>query len=192
MSLDFFKIKNELEPEKGRVLISEPLSQDDYFGHSIVLLTEHTGVEGSVGFVLNKESDYILSNLIEDIDADNKVYIGGPVEPNSLHYIHSFEQISNSIKISDNIYWGGDFEQIKEWIATGIIKENQIQFFMGYSGWSPNQLKQELNRKLWIVAETIEEEVFFNQKESFWRNKVKAMGEKYNIWLNVPENPSLN
>ncbi len=191
MSLDFFKIDNEIEPEKGLALISEPLSDDDYFGHSVVLLTEHSS-KGSVGFVLNKETEYLLSDLIKDINSDFKVYKGGPVEPNTLHYIHSFSTINNAVEISNGLYWGGDFEQIKEWLNLGLINENQIQFFRGYSGWSENQLKTELNNKYWVVVEIEKEEVFLNRNSSFWRDKLKSMGEKYKIWLNVPENPSLN
>ena len=192
MSLKFFEIENELAPEKGKLLLSEPLSNDDYFGRSVVLLTEHSDAEGTVGFILNKESNYVLSDLISDIDSNFKIYTGGPVQPNSLHYIHAFKSIKNTVRINDKVYWGGDFEQIKEWITTGIIKENQIQFFMGYSGWASQQLNQELDRKLWVVAEIQDEEISFNQQESFWRKKLKTMDDKYKIWLNVPENPSLN
>ena len=191
MSLDFFKIDNEIEPQKGLALISEPLSDDDYFARSVVLLTEHNS-EGSVGFVLNKETKYVLSDLVKDLDSDFTVYKGGPVEPNTLHYIHSLPTISNALEIKDGLFWGGDFEQIKDWLNLGLINENQIQFFMGYSGWVTNQLITEIDNKYWVVAEVENEEVFFNRNHSFWQDKLKTMGEKYKIWLNVPENPSLN
>ena len=191
MTLDFFKIENELEAKKGLALISEPLSDDNYFGRSVVLLTEHSK-EGSVGFVLNKESEYFLYNLIPDLDAEFKVYQGGPVEVNSLHYIHSLKEVKNTVKIHDNLFWGGDFEQIKAMLKQGLIKESQIQFFLGYSGWAPNQLEHELNNSYWIVAKVEQEEIFFNKTHDFWKNKLKRMGQKYNIWLNVPENPNLN
>ena len=96
MTLDFFKIENELEAKAGLALISEPLSDDNYFGRSVVLITEH-GKEGSVGFVLNKESEYYLSDLVSDLDSEFKVFQGGPVELKSLHYIHSLKEIKNSV-----------------------------------------------------------------------------------------------
>ena len=191
MTLDLLKIENKLEPQKGYALISDPLSDDDYFGHSVVLLTEH-GTEGSVGFVLNKETVYILPELIKEIELPFKIYKGGPVEPNSLHYIHTYGQIKNTIKINEGLYWGGDFEQIKDWINSGIIDSKQIQFFLGYSGWASHQLKHELDNNLWIVAEIEKDEIFFSETERFWREKVKRIGGELKKWLNVPENPSLN
>lgn len=191
MSLDFFKIENEIEPQKGLALISEPLSDDNYFGRSVVLLTEH-GEEGSVGFVLNKETKYYLTDLIKDVDSEFKVFQGGPVQPNTLHYIHTLSQIKHSILIEEGLYWGGDFEQIKDLLKLGLIQENQIQFFLGYSGWASNQLDNEIKNNSWIVTRILKEEIFLNQTENFWKGRVKSMGEKYKIWLNVPTNPTLN
>ena len=73
MPLDLFKIRNKLEPQKGLALISEPLSKDDYFGRSVILLTEHSLESGTVGFVLNKRTEYLLSDLIPEIKAENRI-----------------------------------------------------------------------------------------------------------------------
>jgi len=191
VSEDLFKIDNEIEPKTGFALISEPFTDDDYFGRSVVFLTEHSK-NGTLGFVLNKETEYILSDLVEDLDSTFKVYKGGPVETNSLHYIHSLGQIKDAVKINDELYWGGDFEQIKSLIKLNLIQEKQIQFFLGYSGWAQNQLEQELMQHFWIVAQVESKEIFLNQTDGFWRDKLKQMGEKFRIWLNVPENPNLN
>ena len=191
MSLDFFKIENELEPKAGLALISEPLSDDNYFGRSVVLITEHSK-EGSVGFVLNKESEYVVSDLISELDCEFKVYNGGPVELKSLHYIHTIDTINNTVKIKEGLFWGGDFEQIKALLDLSLIKENQIQFFLGYSGWTAGQLNHELKNNYWVVTELGTNEIFFNKNEKFWSDKIKRMGEKYRMWLNVPENPNFN
>jgi len=191
VSLDFFKIENELEPKAGLALISEPLSDDNYFGRSVVLITEHSK-EGSVGFVLNKESEYVVSDLISELDCEFKVYNGGPVELKSLHYIHTIDTINNTVKIKEGLFWGGDFEQIKALLDLSLIKENQIQFFLGYSGWTAGQLNHELKNNYWVVTELGTNEIFFNKNEKFWSEKIKRMGEKYRMWLNVPENPNFN
>ncbi len=191
MTLDLFRIKNKLEPQRGLALISDPLSDDDYFGRSVVLLCEH-GDEGSVGFVLNKETNYVLPDLIKEFDKDFKVYKGGPVEPNTLHYIHTFSEVEQAIEIRNGLYWGGNFEQIKDWVIVGIITPKQIQFFLGYSGWASHQLKHELNNNLWVVAEIEKDEIFVSESSRFWREKVKRIGGELKKWLNVPENPKLN
>ncbi len=191
MTLDLFKIENNLELTKGVVLISEPLADDDYFGRSVILLVEY-GEKGSVGFILNKSSDYILSDLILDLDSKFKVFKGGPVQPNTLHYIHSVRHINNSLMIEDGLFWGGDFEQIKEEIIDGLINESQIQFFLGYSGWEKDQLEEEIKRNYWIITKVKKEELFSNQSDNFWKDNIKKLGSKYKTWLNVPKDPSLN
>jgi putative transcriptional regulator len=189
--LDLFKIENNLEARKGLVLISEPLSFDDYFGRSVLLLTEHNK-NGSVGFVLNKPTNYILSDLFPDVESNFKIFQGGPVEPNSLHYIHSIEQINQKMEVGKGLFWGGDFEQIKQLLKLGLIKENQIQFFVGYSGWEKQQLQEEIEKHYWIITHIDKEELFTNQTSHLWQEKVKKLGTKYKTWLNVPENPNLN
>lgn len=191
MSLDLFVIENEIAPQKGLALVAEPLTDDDYFGRSIVLLTEH-GPEGSVGFVLNKETNYNLSDIVEDLDADFMIYKGGPVEPNTLHYIHTLGHLEHAIPIEDGLFWGGDFDQLKDQIKLGMINDNQIQFFMGYSGWSPDQLDHELKNNFWIVSDIDKDDILLKQNDQFWNETVKALGEKFRIWLNVPENPNYN
>lgn len=191
MSIDLLNIESEMDPQKGLALISEPLSNDDYFSRSVVLITEY-GIEGTIGFVLNKKSEYLLSDLVAEIDSDFPVYVGGPVQPNSLHYIHSLSNIKGTLPIGNDLFWGGDFDQIKDLVRLSLVSQHQIQFFMGYSAWSPNQLEHEIKNHYWIVTNIDKKEIFFNQSEQFWKEKVKALGQKFKIWLNVPENPSLN
>lgn len=191
MSLDLFKIENELAPQKGLSLIAEPLTDDDYFGRSVVLLAEH-GLEGSVGFVLNKKTNYLLSDLVENLESDFIIYKGGPVEPNALHYIHTLGHLEDAIPIEDGLFWGGDFEQLKDQIKLGMINDKQIQFFMGYSGWSPDQLEHELNDHFWIVSAIDKKDILLKVNDRFWTDTVKALGDKFRIWLNVPENPNYN
>jgi putative transcriptional regulator len=71
--------------------------------------------EGSVGFILNKPLKYTINDLVPDIDANFKIYNGGPVEQDNLYFIHNVpELITNSIEISNGIFWGGDFELTKK------------------------------------------------------------------------------
>ena len=61
-------------------------------------------------------------------------HYGGPVEPDNLYFIHNTPKlISDSIKINDELYWGGDFEKVIELLNEGSINEENIRFFLGYS-----------------------------------------------------------
>ena len=75
-----------------------------------------------------------------------------PVENNTLHFIHTLgQQIPDTKKIEKGIYWGGDFDTVKKLIIEKKISVNDIRFFIGYSGWSKNQLINEINNNNWII-----------------------------------------
>lgn len=181
-------------PEKGRLLIAEPtLTGDVSFNRSVILLAEHNH-EGSVGFILNKPLDYDITELVADIKVPFKVFNGGPVEQDNLYFIHKVPHlISDSIEISDGIYWGGDFENIVDLLNNNVIDETDIRFFLGYSGWDSLQLNQELESKSWvIVPNAYESDLIQKSSVAFWKEKMMELGGEYLIWSNAPENPSLN
>lgn len=182
------------EPQKGKLLIAEPaLTGDVSFNRSVVLLAEHN-TEGSVGFILNKPLAYQISDLVDEIEIPFQVYNGGPVEQDNLYFIHKVPHlINNSIEISDGIYWGGDFDTTISLINRKVISEDDIRFFLGYSGWSSLQLDLELTSKSWIVIQNeYESEIIQKSSIAFWKEKMVELGGNYLLWSNAPENPSLN
>ncbi len=190
---DFFRVENDnMTPAQGRILISEPLLNDSYFKRSVVLLTEHSE-NGSVGFVLNKPIDIPITDVISDFPSfATTLYVGGPVGKDTVHYIHTLgELIPNSVHVKDDIYWGGDFEQVKEYIREGLIQPSQIRFFLGYSGWSPNQLEEELENNAWLVSE-VDSTKIMQPDEDMWKKILHSLGNHYKSWTNCPENPTLN
>ncbi|MFO8234317.1 MAG: YqgE/AlgH family protein [Bacteroidales bacterium] len=190
---DFFKVENDnLTPQKGRILISEPLLNDSYFKRSVVYLTEYSE-NGSVGFVLNKPIDLSPDEVVKDFPKFNTpIYVGGPVAKDTIHYLHTVSDlIPNSVHVQGNIYWGGDFEKVKEVIADGLILPSQIRFFLGYSGWSPNQLEEEIKKNAWLVSE-LEASKIMKPDRDLWKKTLQELGNKYKIWTNCPENPALN
>lgn len=194
LNSDIFRIKtNDIEPEKGRILIAEPFLPGSYFNRSIILLASY-GEKGAVGFILNKPVDFPIQDLFEDLpDFDGEVYLGGPVSTDSVYFIHSLgDKIPGSIHIKDNMYWGGDFDILKQQIRMGIVTSSQIRFFVGYSGWAPGQLEEEIQENSWLVSEMKQSEVMSNSEHELWEEAVKAVGGKYSLWINYPENPSLN
>lgn len=193
LDLNIFKIEyNKVAPKKGRILVAEPFLQDTYFKRSLVLLTEHSS-DGSVGFVLNKPLDVNVNEVMKDFPAfTTNVSIGGPVSTNTVHYIHTIgDQIPNSVHVIDNIFWGGDFEYIKDMIREGSLPAEKIRFFLGYSGWHAGQLETELEQNSWIITE-IKASAIMNPNNNIWKNTLSQLGEKYKIWSDFPENPGLN
>lgn len=184
-----------IKPKKGDLLIAEPsIIGDVSFNRSIVLVADYSEETGSIGFILNKPLDYTINDLIPEVEATFKVYNGGPVEQDNLYFIHKApELIPESIEISLGIFWGGDFKKVTELIANGSIKETDIKFFLGYSGWETNQLEDELKGNSWVVTKNIyKKKIIEKDYESFWKEKMLEFGGEYSIWSNAPENPNYN
>jgi len=183
-----------LEPEKGVLLVAEPsIIGDVSFNRSVVLLAEYNE-SGSVGFILNKPLEYELKDFIPEIKSSFKVYNGGPVEQDNLYFIHRIpEIIPDSIEISNGIYWGGDFKAILGLLQEDKLKESEIRFFLGYSGWANEQLEQELEVNSWVVVPNVyKNDIIGKSNDDFWKEKMIEFGGDYIIWSNAPENPSLN
>ena len=179
---------------KGHLLIAEPsIIGDLTFNRSVILLADHTQ-QGSVGFILNKPLTFLIRDLVHDLNADFKIYNGGPVEQDNLYFIHNVpELIKNSIEISNGIFWGGDFNLTRKLINSGSISSNNIRFFLGYTGWESHQLEKEININSWIAVENkYQNKIFEKGSTNFWKEKIEELGGEYLIWSNAPENPNFN
>lgn len=183
---------NKLDPEKGRILISEPFMPDSTFKRSVIFLCEHNE-EGSFGYVLNHQLNIPINELIDDVtNPDFKVNFGGPVKPNNLYFLHSLgEKIENSVEVIDGLYTGGDFDQLKDLINTGIVTPDQVKFYLGYSGWTAGQLTEEMKLNSWIVGNIPAKDVF-TDKATNWQYVLRKMGGKFKMISNFPADPTLN
>ncbi|HPE34971.1 MAG TPA: YqgE/AlgH family protein [Bacteroidales bacterium] len=191
---DLIKIKtNNVKPAPGKILISEPFLYDYYFKRSVVLLAEHNN-DGSFGVIINKPLSMSFEDVVKDFpDFRSKIFLGGPVSTNSLFFIHTLgELIHNSLKVTGGIYWGGDLEQVKTMITLGQLNENNIRFFIGYSGWSPKQLDMELKRDSWLVSELSDEQILSINPDDMWKSALQQLGDKYSQWINFPSDPGMN
>lgn len=184
---------NSLSPHKGRLLIAEPsILHDSSFNRSVILLTEHTK-DNSIGFILNKPLSYTIKDLIPDVDCDFIVHQGGPVEQDNLYFIHKIPHLlPESIEVGNGIYWGGNFNALVRLLNNKEIESNSIRFFLGYSGWASNQLKEEMTTKSWFCIENNYRNILQADNDSFWKNHLLEIGGKYTLWANAPSDPKLN
>ncbi len=183
-----------IKPSKGHLLVAEPsIIGDVSFNRAIVLLAEYNE-SGSVGFILNKPLRYKIKDFVPEINSSLPIYNGGPVEQDNLYFIHCVpELIPDSIEISKGVYWGGDFDAILDLLKDDKLKEDQIRFFLGYSGWESEQLEQELQVNSWVVIpNSYDRSIIEKTNINFWKEKMIEFGGEYVIWSNAPENPSLN
>jgi putative transcriptional regulator len=192
--MDFFKYQPHIAPEKGDLLISEPMLPDPNFERTVVLLCEHNQ-EGSIGFVLNKPSQLQFEEAIEGIEGFTApLYVGGPVQQDTLHFIYrgNFE-LEGSIEVTREINWGGNFEQLLTMINNGLVTTKDFRFFVGYSGWAAGQLDNELKQNSWIVVSGVNAgQVFDTQPRELWKRLLEEMGGKFRMFSNYPVDPRMN
>ena len=191
MKFDYFNFKSNNKVKKGSIILSQPLMKDPNFQRSLIFICEHNH-EGSFGYVLNEKIntqnlDLELNNVII-----NNLYLGGPVEKSYLNFVHNLKNLSDSEEIIDDVYLGGD---IDEFIENKTLNKNKLKykFFTGYSGWSPDQLQEEINQNSWIVVNQFNSDILFkNIDDKFWSVFLSEIGGKNKIFSNYPKDPSLN
>lgn len=180
--------------EKGTILLAEPFMLDPNFKRAVVLVTEHSEKEGTIGFVLNKPIKMKVNSLVQDFpEIESYVYIGGPVANETLHYIHDSGHIlDGSIPVSDGVYWGGDFEKLKFLIKSQLILPRNIRFFLGYAGWSQGQIFDELEYGSWVLAVMDPNYAFQSKHRLLWNQVMKNKGGQYTVIAEMPDSTFLN
>lgn len=168
--------------KSGTLLVAEPFMNDPYFKRAVVLLTEHRK-DGSVGFILNKQLEVKVSELLGDFPAfESTVYYGGPVQTDTIHYVHNVgDLLEESVKIGEGVYWGGNFEKLKFLIDAKMISEENIRFYVGYTGWTEGQLEEEIKYGSWMLAEMDANYVFPKKLDTLWKSVLEHKGDAYAV-----------
>ncbi len=182
-----------IEPAPGILLIADPFLKDPNFLRTVVFLCEHKD-EGSFGFVLNRQYENTLDELIPELEGHKlPVYYGGPVQLDSIHFLHQYpDEIPGGQEILKGIYWGGDFDAVVDLIKKSTINMDKIRFFIGYSGWSEKQLDTEMTEKTWLTVKGTRKLVFHDNYNEIWKDSLKHLGGDYEMMANFPIDPQLN
>jgi len=177
----------------GVVLLSHPMLKDPNFRRSVILICEHR-LDGSVGLVLNDMTNYQIGEVVEELShSQQSLFRGGPVETDSMHMIHNLsESLSEAQEVLDDLFWGGSFEDLKDYLAIYNSNEEQLRLFSGYSGWSEGQLQVEVDEGAWIVTRSDAKTLFGSSPEKLWRTILRSMGRRYAILANFPDDLRLN
>jgi putative transcriptional regulator len=179
--------------EQGKVIVAEPFLHDPYFKRAVVLFVEHSK-QGTMGFVINSPSNIKVSDAIKDFPkVDLQVFSGGPVDNDIIFYVHTLEkEIPNSTKIRSGIFWGGDFSSVQQLAKDNKLNNNNIRFFMGYAGWGPSQIREEMKKNSWFCFPCKKEYVFFNSPRQLWGKILKDNDSPFSVLSNFSDTPSLN
>lgn len=180
-----------MESLKGHLLIAGPGLVDPNFWRAVVLVGEHSE-EGALGVVLNRSSETSVTEavpelalLAEDIGA---VHVGGPVQQSAVVVLADFVDASDAESlVLDTI---GFLPSEVDPIALGELRRARV--YVGYSGWGPGQLDEELEGGSWIVEPALAEDVFTSDPDGLWSAVLRRKGGPFAVLASMPPDPSRN
>jgi putative transcriptional regulator len=175
------------------LLVAQPLLQDPNFARTVVLLVAHdTG--GSLGFVLNRPAPLQVKEVTDYFgDIDYPLYVGGPVQRNTLHIVHNLGEIlPESQRVGDSVYWSGSWKRLRSLLAVRDVPHDAIRFFAGYAGWAPGQLEAEIAHKAWLLFPAKSDYIFTPNPENLWERVLLDQGGEYAALARYPLDPRLN
>ena len=178
----------------GTLLIAEPFLKDPSFARSAVIICKYSKGDGAFGFTLTRFLNVTLDDIVKNTkDLLLPIHHGGPVQTDTLHYLHQYPQhFDDAVHVAGDIYWGGDFEKLKFLIRNNMIDTDKIKFFLGYSGWDAGQLEEEIKEDTWIISKADAKLVFETPAEEVWNTSLTQLGGKYRMMVHFPTDPQLN
>ena len=181
-----------MDTARGQLLIAGPGLLDSNFRRTVVLVVEHNE-EGALGLVLNRPSQATVSEAVPELDEifdlDDRLFIGGPVQPSAVIVLAEFEDAADAALIA--------FDDIGV-LATGSLPDEPVdgvqraRAFVGHSGWGPGQLDSELERGDWILEPAQREDAFSASATDLWSTVLTHKGGSYALVARMPSDPSLN
>ncbi len=178
---------------KGYLLLDGGKLAGSCFHRTVVLICEHNA-EGAFGLILNKPTennvgDALSANLSATLKAQ-KLFLGGPVQPTALSFLHSDTFVPHA-NVMSGLNLGHSVDALQE-IGESYSTTQQVKIFAGYSGWSPGQLEEELKRGSWLTHPASLDIVFSSKSQDLWRKILYGMGPMYRLLANTPDDLSWN
>ncbi|MGI8902158.1 MAG: YqgE/AlgH family protein [Solirubrobacteraceae bacterium] len=177
-----------MDSARGQLLIAGPALRDSNFWRTVVLVVEHTD-EGALGLVLNRPSETRIAEAVPDLeellDRDDRLFIGGPVQPAAAIVLAEFEHATDAALLA--------FDDIGVLATQGPISGlRRGRAFVGHAGWGPGQLDEELQRDDWILEAASERDAFSADPRELWAAVLTRKGGSYALLARMPSDPSVN
>lgn len=178
---------------KGQLLLDGGRLHGSFFHRTVVLICQHDP-DGAFGLVLNRSSEGKVGELLEaDVPErlkDEPVFVGGPVQPAALSYLHT-DSFLLGANVIPNLSVGHSLESLLE-IADSFSATQRVRVFAGYAGWSPGQLNDEMKRKAWLVHPASIDLVFHSKPGDLWRTILRTKGWQYRLLTHAPDDLAWN
>ena len=188
-----FRMPEKSKYLKGQLLLDSGQLQGSFFQRTVVLICEHNA-EGAFGLVLNRNTGSKIGEMViadlPDRLKECPLYLGGPVQPTALSFLHSDSFIPDA-NVIPNLSLGHSLDTLTE-IGEAFSAARKVKMFAGYAGWSPGQLEDEMERKAWLTHPASLELVLDLDPVNLWQTVLRQMGPKYKLLSQMPEDLSMN
>lgn len=180
------------ESLSGQLLLASPALHDPNFRRAVVLIGAHSE-EGAMGVVLNRPSEVTVGEAVPQlepaVDDEEPVYLGGPVQTNSIVLLGEFLDPSPAgLLVLGRIGFPAPEAGIEE-LAQATARR---RVFAGYAGWGEGQLDSELAQGDWIAHPALPDDVFTEAPEELWSTVMARKGGSYVLIARMPTDPSMN
>lgn len=171
---------NSFRSLKHHFLIAMPALKDSSFEHSIIYLCSHDG-SGAMGLILNKPSELNLHEVLEQLQIESEnghnqpVLLGGPIHQDHGFILHCDRgSWDSTLAVTDDIYVSTS-KDILNALAQGTGPKH-FKVALGYAGWDPGQLEQELLDNDWLTVEATNDVIFNTTELNMYKSALKLLG----------------
>lgn len=178
---------------QGQLILDGGKLHGSFFHRTVVLVCQHDQ-EGAFGLILNRATpktvgDALVANL-PPIVKDQPLFLGGPVQPQTLSFLHS-DEILQDANVMMNLNVGHSLDVLMD-LSDSYSASQKLKLFAGYAGWSPGQLDNEMARQDWLVHPASIELIFSAEPERLWRTILRQKGLKNRLLSESPDDLSWN
>jgi putative transcriptional regulator len=185
-------------PEKdkslqGQLILDGGKLHGSFFHRSVVLICQHDA-DGALGLILNRSTENkvgqaLVANLPERVK-EQPLFIGGPVQPQALSFLHSDEYLPDA-NVMTNLNLGHSIDALMD-LGESFSATQKLKLFAGYAGWSPGQLDNEMTRLDWLVHPASLALVFHAEPEQLWKKIMKQKDANSRMLADSPDDLSWN
>lgn len=166
----------------GKLLVAMPGMTDERFARSVIYVCAYSD-QGAMGLVVNRVAESVpFPSIIEQLHIDaaidvtaTPVHVGGPVESSRGFVLHSADYIRDSTLVIDQDFALTATVDILKAMAAGGGPRQRV-FALGYAGWAPGQLDQEIQRNGWLVVPASAAIVYGTDNAGKWAKAMQALG----------------
>ena len=177
---------------RGKLIVAGPKLYDPNFHRTVVLICEHTD-DGALGLIVNRPTPVEVGDAVPELSEllgpTDRLFAGGPVQPQSIVLLAELEDPpEEALMVTGDVglvLQGVDLEDLAAMARRG-------RAFLGYAGWGPGQLEDELERDDWLVVDAEPDDAFAEEAEAMWAQVLARNGGEYALLATMPPDPSLN